>query len=315
MAVLVIWSGPGGDGSGLVGEAMANDPETRVFINGTLYKVTFNDGDSFRVLSGAKKDVRARLAGFNTLESHGPVHWWGTWHAKELYHLAKLATLHARRGVWTCETDWNLDTYGRTLMTCPGLGEELIRLGYAHALSIDDEPAAANFLAAQKEAIAAKRGIWAHGVPPFVVTSIHTVEESRDGKPVYNRIVSTMDGHSAGWAHRDSYKECEMVCHLVYPIDNAMVATVTNALRKDPRAQPFIAQLSDGALLSMVRDFAAYRHVNRSIPSVKRIEFKAILDTYVANGQFGKLAPAKSSCMVHVDYTRRYGNRKAACLR
>ena len=75
----------------------AGEPQTMVFLNGKAVPVFFNDGDSFRVLSGSMKGSKARLAGFNTLESHGPVHSWGDWTVKEMYVLAKMATLHARR--------------------------------------------------------------------------------------------------------------------------------------------------------------------------------------------------------------------------
>ena len=291
----------------------AEEPVTKVFINGKLYKVTFNDGDSFRVVSGSKKGTRVRLRGFNALESHGPVHWWGTWHPKELYHLAKMATLHARRGVWQCQTEWEVDSYSRPLLDCPDLGEELIRLGYAHALTIDDSPAAPAFVAAQKEAIEAKRGIWAHGVPPFIVTSTHTVEE-RSG-PAYNRTVSTVDGHSAGRSHTDSYKECQKVCHMVYPVQDAKVSEALAALRADPRATALIAGVADGPLLSMVRDYAAYRHINRVIAKDKRDALLTILDEYAASGRFGDLPARESSCMIHVPYQRRYGSSKADCLK
>ena len=46
---------------------------TRVFLNGAPAPVYFNDGDTFRVLGGRFSGMRARLAGFNTLESYGNV--------------------------------------------------------------------------------------------------------------------------------------------------------------------------------------------------------------------------------------------------
>jgi endonuclease YncB( thermonuclease family) len=145
---------------GALSSSTAAEPRTKVFINGKAMPVYFNDGDSFRVLTDGTK---ARLAGYNTLESHGAVHQWGTWTEKELFVLAKMATIHARDRVWHCESDGKTDTYGRTLMWCPDLAEELIRLGYAHAMSIDDTPARPELLAAQREAIAERRGMWAHG--------------------------------------------------------------------------------------------------------------------------------------------------------
>ena len=187
-------------------DAHAKEPRTKVILNGELVPVTFNDGDSFRVLNGDR--AKARLKGYNTLESYGAVHSWGTWTAKEMYVIAKMATLHARRGIWECESDGKLDTYGRTLVWCPGLAEELVRLGMAHVLSVDDNPGDPKLLAAQREAIAAKRGLWAHGVPDFILTSLHSREEDVDGHGTYNRLVSTKDGHSVKWRHDNKYPEC-----------------------------------------------------------------------------------------------------------
>ena len=53
-------------------------PQTRVLINSHPTPVYFNDGDSFTVLEGPLKDTKTRLSGFNTLESFGPAHRWGT---------------------------------------------------------------------------------------------------------------------------------------------------------------------------------------------------------------------------------------------
>ncbi len=103
---------------GVGGTAMA-EPAAMVFINGTPTPVFFNDGDSFRVTEGSLSGAKTRLAGFNTLESHGPVHQWGNWHFKELYANAKMATLNARRGVWHCQSkDMKRDGYGRILLHC-----------------------------------------------------------------------------------------------------------------------------------------------------------------------------------------------------
>ena len=82
-----------------------------VKVNGTPSPVYFNDGDSFRVLEGKYTGTKGRLAGFNTLESHGPVHRWGKWTAKELYINAKMATRNAERGSWACQSEGEKDIY------------------------------------------------------------------------------------------------------------------------------------------------------------------------------------------------------------
>jgi endonuclease YncB( thermonuclease family) len=194
------------------GTSTAEEPLTRVFLNGVPTPVFFNDGDSWRVMSGPLEGTRARLAGFNTLESFGPVHRWGTWHPYELYINAKMATLNARRGVWHCHSDLSRDGYGRILWICPDLAVDQIRKGLAHAMNIDDEPARAEFLAAQREAMTARRGMWAHGVPEMVMTSAHSADEDSTRDWHYNRMVSTRFGHSESIRHRETYPECQMVC-------------------------------------------------------------------------------------------------------
>ena len=44
------------------------DAWTRVFINGRVAPVYFNDGDSFRVMGGELSGTQCRLGGYNTLE-------------------------------------------------------------------------------------------------------------------------------------------------------------------------------------------------------------------------------------------------------
>ena len=98
------------------------------------------------------------------------------------------------------------------LWRCVGLSTDQIRKGLAHAMSITKESAAPEDVAAQKEAVEAKRGMWAHGIPEYVLTSIHSVNERSGDRPAYNRLVSSVDGHSLKWQHRDEYKECQNVC-------------------------------------------------------------------------------------------------------
>ena len=68
------------------------------------------------------------------------VHVWGDWTAKELYVIAKLATLTARRGEWSCEGDGKKDGYGRLLLFCRDLAKDLIGKGLAHNYSVDENP-------------------------------------------------------------------------------------------------------------------------------------------------------------------------------
>lgn len=294
----------------------AKDPQTKVYINGKPTPVFFNDGDSFRVLGGGYQGTKARLAGYNTLESYGPVHSWGDWTEKEMYVIAKMATYHARKGVWHCETDGKTDTYGRMLLWCEDLATELVREGYAHAMSIDDEPAADVLVEAQREAIANKKGLWAHGVPKFILTSLHSVEEDVNGKGTYNRLVSSDDAHSVKWKHTNRYSECDKICHSVFEIDDAAVDAVTTALGTDATVAPWIAGVSAADLRGMVEEFAEFHHINRAIKEDFREDFKQhLLANYVQQGKFGEQRRSDGACMRHVDFKRRFGEGRASCLK
>ncbi|MBC8068451.1 MAG: thermonuclease family protein [Deltaproteobacteria bacterium] len=296
-------------------EAAAAQPRTKVFLNDTAVPVSFNDGDSFRILAGTYNGAQARLAGFNTLESHGPVHQWGSWTAKEMYVLAKLAMYHGRRGVWHCTTDGKSDTYNRVLTYCPDLAESLIRAGLAHVMSIDDKPGNPELVEAQREAQRARRGMWAHGVPPFVLTSLHSVEEDTTGEGTYNRLVSSDDGHSVKWKHDDKYAECKKICHMVYEIDAAKVDEVTKALAADAKAEQLIRGVAEPDLRQAVEEFAKWRHVSRAIAKDNRLELERVLQGYADSGALGGQRGNPGACMIHVPFERRYGGGRAACLR
>jgi endonuclease YncB( thermonuclease family) len=285
-----------------------------VYINGKLSPVYFNDGDSFRVLDGPYRDVKARLAGFNTLESHGPVHQWGGWTATELYVIAKMATANGRRGVWHCNTDGKADGYGRMLLWCPDLADSQVRGGFAHVMSIGDEPGDPVLLRAQREAMEARRGIWAHGIPPFILTSLHSAEEDVEARGNYNRLVSTADGHSLRWVHMEEYPECSRICHRQFPSDPQTEARVLGLLRADPAAAAAVRQATEEDLKTAVHMFARYRVLSKPVPRMLRDPLRVAFERYAKQGAFGKTAGEDTSCMYHVRFQRRYGQAKAACL-
>lgn len=296
-------------------DGVAADSKTKIILNGKVVPVHFNDGDSFRVLAGEFKDARARLAGFNTLESYGAVHQWGDWTMKELYVLAKMGTYNGRDGIWECEADGNTDTYGRMLVWCPKLAEDQIRKGYAHVMSINDDPGRPELVEAQREAVAAGRGIWAHGVPDYVLTSLHSKEEDVDGKGTYNRLVSSVDGHSVKWRHDTRYAECDRVCSYVYTVDGPTIDALVGAALADAALGPALAGLSQADARSVLYDFAKHRHINRKIAKDEREPLAALLTTWAEAGRFGPQQRSEASCMLHVPFQRRFGGAKAECLK
>jgi endonuclease YncB( thermonuclease family) len=291
----------------------ADEPATRVILNGRPTPVFFNDGDSFRVLKGKFKGGKARLFGYNTLESYGPVHQWGSWTASEMYHIAKMAALHARAGTWKCETDGKTDTYGRMLINCFGLAEELIRMGYAHAMSVTDDPANAKLLEAQHEAMKARRGIWAHGIPEFVLTSLHSAEEDVNDHGTYNRLVSSDDGHSIKWKHDDEYNECQNVCIPEYPSDPSLLPKVIERLQSEGAA--YLEGMSDEDINAVLGTYQRIRLVDRPVAKKYREPLGKLLDRYASEGLFGTAPGKPMACMRHIPFNRRFGGNRAACLK
>ncbi len=295
------------------------EAKTLVMVNGKPMPVFFNDGDSFRVLEGGLSGTRARLAGFNTLESHGPVHRWGAASAKEMYVIAKMATLFGRRGTWTCNSELEKDTYGRALFECPDLREALVRKGLAHAMTVTAEPASDRLLEAQREAQEAGRGLWSQGVPRWIITSLHSIDERPDKPTAYNRIVSTRDGHSEKWRHTRQLKECEEVCLYGVKMDEMGIKKAAQAIRADPRIAPFLVTESwfrparhFGVLLEVYGMTGSIAHW---VPKEMRETFRTVLKELEEAGHIVFERGEIQSCMIYVPFKRWHGNDRAKCLR
>ncbi len=295
------------------GNALAN-PRTSVSLNGQVSPVFFNDGDSFRVLSGEYKGSKARLAGFNTLESYGAVHSWGTWTKKELYALAKMGTYNAREGTWECISDLSTDTYGRYLWICPDLVVDQIKKGYAHAMSVTSESAGADAVAAQKDAVKNKRGIWAHGVPEYVLTSLHSVEEQSSDRATYNRLVSSVDGHSLKWKHTDKYEECQDVCWK--PSKEDRYQRFTQRFAKHKSVASWIASYDEA---TQSKNMSAFLDGQKEKMEWKEDSHKEAAQKVLAEMQEAGWVDAAQSeietCMLYVDFRRRFGASRAVCLK
>jgi len=289
-------------------------PLSLVFLNNVPSAVSFNDGDSFKIIRGSPKGTNARLAGFNTLESHGPVHQWGDWTFKELYVNAKTATLNARRGVWHCSSDMDTDSYGRILWICPDLAEDQVRKGLAHAMSVTEEPAPPRIVAAMHEAILARRGMWAKGVPTYVMTSIHSADEAgaRPGR-TSNRLVNTVDGHSKKWVHNIAFKECEVVCHQAVELPQKDALALASQLRQDPEIAPMISGIPDILVALSINTFVQHGLAPK-IFGAHQEKFTATLETLKAEGRFNAARKIQASCGIHVEFQRRYMRPKPACL-
>ena len=72
-----------------------------VVLDGVPVQVWWNDGDSFTPRRGTREKP-VRIVGYNTLETHGAVHQWGSWTAAELLALSVRATQVAGSKVRQC---------------------------------------------------------------------------------------------------------------------------------------------------------------------------------------------------------------------
>ncbi len=292
------------------------EPASKVFLNGVPTPVYFNDGDSFRVLAGPMKGTRARLAGFNTLESFGPVHQWGDWTARELYYLAKAATWNARQGVWHCTSDLDRDVYGRILWDCPDLVVDQVGKGLAHVMIVGKPSAPPEYLEAQRQAIEARRGIWAKGVPPYILTSTHSASEQwGKGKRPYNRLVSTADGLSLKWLHDDVYESCQNVCFTDVHIDPDRLDAFVARMREAEGIAEIAGEYTDDQLALIVLNYVRFGSPGELIDSGHEKPLAAFLEAALAESALGDIERSDPVCMVYTDFKQRYGSRKLPCLK
>ena len=192
--------------------------EGNITLDGRVRNAHWDDGDTFSYVdSDTGEKVKARLSGFNTLESYGPVHRWGEWTGDGLYRIAKEAGRVAQDGNWTCTQLSGSCGYGRICVSCPDLQATLLSEGLAHVFALKD-PADPDMLAHQHAAQAGARGMWARGVPKELVTSLHSLDEKPGSTQTYNRLISTESGASTQLHHSDSYETCSWAC----PTDSCM---------------------------------------------------------------------------------------------
>jgi endonuclease YncB( thermonuclease family) len=183
-----------------------------LLLDGQRTEVRWIDGDTFKVDSGPLRGFSTRLDGYNTLEAYGPVHRVGEADPARLWALALAAAPLLARTEWRCRTMGRRDGYGRALVACPDAAAALVRAGHAMVFAMDG-PADAALLAAQREAQAARAGLWAGGVPPELISSLHSAGEKGLGaKGPYDRVVDTRTGVARPRPHRRTYATCEEVC-------------------------------------------------------------------------------------------------------
>ena len=179
----------------------------KVILDGVEVEVHWDDGDTFMVPSTR---LKARLHGYNTLESYGAVHRFGPGETV-LRGVADQATEWAKSRVWACSSMDGSGGYGRTRVDCPELRRSLLERGLAHAFVVNQEADIAD-LDAQQRGVRNKAGMWSMGAPAFIVTSVHSVDEKPGQTETYNRVLDTATGTTTKRKHSNTYAACEWVC-------------------------------------------------------------------------------------------------------
>jgi micrococcal nuclease len=187
----------------------ARQPPSEIVLDGSPVQVRWIDGDTFRFLEGPRRGQGARLQGYNTLETYGPVHRWGGWRRAELLALARSATSVAAARTWSCSSAGAQDRYHRLLVDCPEAAARLVRAGLAMVFAIG-APADPALLHLQRAAQGRGAGMWAKGVPGRLLTSVHSADEG-PAQP-YDRVVDTATGVTGRLLHHRSYRSCQEVC-------------------------------------------------------------------------------------------------------
>lgn len=195
----------------------------RIVLDGQPTEVRWTDGDSFKIDSGPLKGFGTRLSGYNTLEAFGPVHRIAGMGPGPLAQVAAGSAALLAAGTWDCRTEGKRDGYGRALVACPDAAATLVRAGHAMVYAVEARPDPA-LLAVQREAQSAGRGMWAAGVPPEIITSLHSAgERDLQGKAPYDRLCDTRTGLTRIRQHRSTYRTCQEVCVGEGPLRSCMV--------------------------------------------------------------------------------------------
>lgn len=191
----------------------AHEADGFILLNGQRVGVKWSDGDSFTFESGPYAGQDTRLVGYNTLESYGPVHRWGSWTREELYTLTKGDAAVCASKEWECTTSGEPDAFQRVLVTCPKLALEMVRRGRGLAYAVRGKPDPL-VLDAMHQAQKSGRGIWEKGVPRGLITALHSFDENRDSRYTTssNRILDTHTGEAPLRRHTDNYALCQEVC-------------------------------------------------------------------------------------------------------
>ena len=183
-------------------------------------------------------------------------------------------------------------------------------------MTVTDEPAKPELVEAQLDAIKNRRGIWSHGVPEFVLTSLHSASEGggSDGR-TYNRMVSSKDGHSEKWLHKDNYGECDKICHVDHSLPAEALDRFVAVIKADSVAATHLEGLDDAEIKKRAARFISKGSVGYMTTKEAALALDDQLPKLVEPFTPEMVEGNNNGCMVYVDFRRRYGGDKAKCLK
>ena len=167
-------------------------------------------------------------------------------------------------------------------LKCPELAVHQIRAGFAHAMTVTADPSPDLYLEAQRDAIKLKRGMWAGGVPKYVLTSLHSVDEKPN-----SGLVPTTDWYPLHDGHRS-------VGFIVRPMANAPMSALMKSKstarpcdRRKPNWTPTItgglARLTARKQVEVFEIWLMVRTVSAHIPKPERDVMAAALTELVSS--------------------------------
>ena len=160
--------------------------------------------------------------------------------------------------------------------------------------------------------------MWAHGVPEYVLTSLHSIDEGggRDGK-TYNRLVSVVDGHSMKWEHTERYEECQDVCW--QPTEEERLARFTERLKMRAQVSGWIGELSEAEQRALAGAYlkgdAQLSALSLELSEERKGQALRALEEMSEEGWVEAAQSDVKTCMIYVDFRRRFGAARAVCLK
>ena len=167
----------------------------------------------------------------------------------------------------------------------------------------------------QQDAIRHRRGMWAHGVPDYVMTSIHSADENVGREWHYNRLVSTRDAHSESMRHQNTYEVCSWICNDEIRVDLGPVTRAAQRLRADPEIAPHLADFFNLHLIEFVSRYRRIGELPEYLTGPARDLIERRLQAEGERGELGETHTERGACMLHVPFEQRYGRNRRECLR